>query len=157
MGRRLQLAVVGAGLCSEEVAAVATEVGRLIAQRGAVLVCGGLGGVMEAAAMGARQAGGTTVGIVPTYDKETANPGIEIALATGMGHARNVIVVASSDAVIALPGEHGTASEIALARKLGKPVVVLGAWTGLDGVHIAHTPVEAVQTALARAAESVPK
>ena len=125
MTRRLQITVIGAGECSPELAGAAEEIGAAIAAHGAVLVCGGLGGVMAAAAAGAERAGGVTVGILPTYDRTTANPGIDIVLPTGMGHARNVIVVAAGDAVIALPGEHGTASEIALALKLGRPVVAL--------------------------------
>ena len=147
--RRIHLAVSGAGSCSEPVRQLAEEVGRQIAQHDAVLVCGGLGGVMEAAARGARAAGGLTVGILPTYDGRTANPWLDVVIPSGLGHARNVLVVASGDAVIALPGEYGTASEIALALKLGRCVVALQAWEDYVGVLHATSPADAVATAIA--------
>jgi len=106
MARKIQIAVIGDGQPPVEVARWAEEVGRLLAQRGAVVVCGGLGGVMAAAAQGAAAAGGLTVGILPTYDAKTANPAIAVAIPSGMGEARNVLVVASGDAVIALPGSY---------------------------------------------------
>src|SRR5436190_7244368 len=108
MAGRIQIAVIGDGQPAVEVAGWAEEVGRLLAQRGAVVVCGGLGGVMEAAARGAAAAGGLTVGILPTYDPSTANPAIAVTIPSGMGEARNVLVVASGQAVIALPGSYGT-------------------------------------------------
>ncbi len=148
MTRRLQIAVIGGGKCSRPIARAAAAVGAALARRGAVLVCGGLGGVMGAAASGAKRAGGLTIGVLPTYDLSAAHPAIAVALATGMGHARNVIVAASGDAVIALSGEHGTASEIALALKLGRPVVVLNAWEHVAGVRVARTPAEAVEVAI---------
>ncbi len=146
-----QIAVVGAARAEPAVVQLAREVGRLIAQRGATLVCGGLGGVMEAAARGAREAGGTTIGILPGESRTAANAWIDHAVATGIGHARNLAVVASGDAVIAVGGEWGTASEIALARKLGRLVVVLGAGPEIagDGVVQATTPAEAVERAFA--------
>ncbi len=147
--RRVQIAVSGAGVCDEAVARLAEEVGREIAQHGAVLICGGLGGVMEAAARGARTAGGLTIGILPSYDRRTANQWIDVIIPSGLGHARNVLVAASGDAVIALPGEQGTASEIALALKLGRCVVALGAWADYAGVLHADSPREAVATAMA--------
>lgn len=152
MQAHTQISVIGAGVCSAAVAQTAEELGAEIARRGAVLVCGGLGGVMVAAAAGARRSGGLTVGLLPSYDRRSANPFVDVVLPTGMGHARNVIVVAAGDAVIALPGEHGTASEIALALTLGKPVVALGAWGNIAGVEIAQTVRAAVDIALARAA-----
>ena len=147
--RRIQIAVSGAGTCSEPVALLAEEVGRQIARRDAVLVCGGLGGVMAAAARGAHDAGGLTIGILPTYDSKTANPWLDVVIPSGLGHARNVLVVASGDAVIALSGEQGTASEIALALKLGRCVVALQAWEEYVGVLHVASPEEAVSTAIA--------
>ena len=147
MAPRLAIAVIGAGDASPETLALAREVGRGIAERGAVLICGGRAGVMEAAAAGAQAAGGHTIGILPNYDRASANPHIEFVIATGMGQARNAIVVASAAAVIALPGEAGTLSEIGLALKLGRPVVALGAWREIDGVRNATTPEAAVSIA----------
>jgi uncharacterized protein (TIGR00725 family) len=149
--RRLQIAVIGAGRCGADVARLAEELGAAIAERGCTLVCGGLAGVMEAAARGARSRGGLTVGVLPSYDTRTANPELEVVLPTGMGHARNVIVVSSGDAVIALPGEHGTAAEIALALKIGRAVIGLRAWAEIQGVESAASPAEAVERAVARA------
>jgi len=148
MARKIQIAVIGDGQPPVEVARWAEEVGRLLAQRGAVVVCGGLGGVMAAAAQGAAAAGGLTVGILPTYDAQTANPAIAVAIPSGMGEARNVLVVASGDAVIALPGSYGTQSEVALALKLGKKVIGVQAWGDVQGVQVAQTPAEAVELAL---------
>ena len=148
MTRRIQIAVIGDGQPPAEVARWAEEVGRLLAQRGAVVVCGGLGGVMAAAAQGAAAVGGLTVGILPTYDAATANPAIAVAIPSGMGEARNVLVVASGDAVIALPGSYGTQSEVALALKLGKTVIGVQAWANVQGVRVAQTPAEAVELAL---------
>lgn len=145
--------MVGAGDARPEVSDLAEAVGREIARRGATLICGGRGGVMEAAARGARSASGHTIGILPGYDRNQANPHIEFAIATGMGQARNAIVVASADAVIALEGEGGTLSEIGLALKLGRPVVALRAWPELRQIAHADDPVAAVERALALAAE----
>lgn len=126
----------------------AAAVGRGIAQAGAVLICGGLGGVMGAAASGARQAGGLSVGILPSYDARAAHPSIDIVIPTGLGHARNVLVVAAADAVLALSGEHGTASEIALALTLGRPVVALDAWRDIPGVTVLEEASRAVRAVL---------
>ncbi len=151
------VAVVGAGRCSAEVAALAESVGRELAQRGAVVVCGGLGGVMEAACRGAKSAGGVTVGILPGTARRDANPHVDIPIVTGMGEARNVLVVRSAQAVIAISGEYGTLSEIAHALKLGIPVVGLRTWQlakdSLQREEIirAQTPQEAVERALALA------
>lgn len=125
---RLSVSVIGAGDASAEEAGLAEEVGRLVAQRGAVLVCGGLGGVMEAACRGARSVGGLTVGILPGYDRTAANPWTDVVIATGLAEARNVIVAASGDGVIAVGGSLGTLSEMALALKLRRPVVALRSW-----------------------------
>ncbi len=147
MAPRNAIAVIGAGDAAAQVRMIAFEVGRVIAGHGAVLVCGGRGGVMEAAAQGARSAGGHTIGILPSYDRASANSEIEFAIATGMGEARNAIVVGSADAVVALPGEAGTLSEIALALKIGRPVVAIGAWREIEGVRHARNAEEAVALA----------
>jgi uncharacterized protein (TIGR00725 family) len=141
------VAVVGPGDASPEQEAVAEEVGRLLARRGAVVVCGGLGGVMEAACRGARGEGGLAVGILPGLDRGAANPHVSVAVATGLGEARNALVVRAADALIAVGGAYGTLSEIALALKAGKPVVGLGTWE-IDGVEPASGPESAVETAL---------
>jgi uncharacterized protein (TIGR00725 family) len=155
------LAVVGSASCDAETAALAEEVGREIARRGAVLICGGRGGVMEAACRGARSAGGTTVGILPGTDRSQANPYVDIPIVTGLGEARNALVVRSADAVIAVSGGYGTLSEIALALKMGRPVVGLRSWElgraspagagdqPLGGLLTAASPAEAVESAVA--------
>ncbi|MBW3662217.1 MAG: TIGR00725 family protein [Actinobacteria bacterium] len=122
------MAVVGAGTSDDALDATAADVGRAVASAGAILVCGGLGGVMEAACRGARDAGGITVGMLPGDDRRSANPHVTIAIPTGMGEMRNALIVRTVDAVIALGGEYGTLSEIALARKLGVPVVGVATW-----------------------------
>jgi uncharacterized protein (TIGR00725 family) len=122
-------------------------VGRLLAQRGAVLVCGGLGGTMEAACRGAKQAGGTTVGLLPGGSRSDANPFVDVAIPTGLGEARNALVVRAADVVVAVGGGYGTLSEIALALKAGKRVVGLGSWE-IDGVVAADGPEAAVAEAL---------
>ena len=139
----MQIAVVGGGVCSPDVRETAERLGRLLAEQGHILICGGLGGVMEAVCRGAREAGGVTLGILPG-EKSDANPYVSICVATGMGHARNVIIIESCDAVIALPGEHGTLSEIALALKMNRPVISLGSWD-ISGTIKASDPDEALQ------------
>jgi uncharacterized protein (TIGR00725 family) len=123
-----QIGVIGGGTCSPEIYAIAQEVGREIARNGFSLVCGGLGGVMEAACRGAREAGGITIGILPTSDKRDANPYVDFVIPTGLGQARNVLVVHASDALVAVDGETGTLSEIAIALKVGKPIVGIKTW-----------------------------
>jgi uncharacterized protein (TIGR00725 family) len=122
------VAVIGAGDASGQEVEAAEEVGRALGAAGAVLVCGGLGGVMEGACRGAAEAGGTTVGILPGVRREDGNPWLHLALPTGLGEARNALVVRAADAVVAVGGEWGTLSEIALARKCGVPVIGLGTW-----------------------------
>jgi uncharacterized protein (TIGR00725 family) len=122
-------------------------VGRLLAERGAVLVCGGLGGTMEAACRGAKQAGGTTVGLLPGESRSDANRFVDVAIPTGLGEARNALVVRASDVVVAVGGGYGTLSEIALALRAGKRVVGLGTWE-IDGVVVADGPAAAVAEAL---------
>ncbi len=155
--RKVHVSVIGASEGEPVVLKDAEEVGRRIAEGGAVLVCGGLTGVMEAASRGAAEAGGTVVAVLPTLEPADANPYVTHAIATGIGHARNLAVVASGDAVIAVGGEWGTLSEIAFARKLERPVVSLDSWplrnrAGTDlGITEAGTPEEAVKAALSSA------
>jgi uncharacterized protein (TIGR00725 family) len=155
--RPRQISVIGGSQGEEEILRDAEEVGRQIAEAGAVLVCGGRTGVMEAASRGAAEAGGTVLGVIPTTDSADANPYVTHVIATGIGHARNLAVVASGDAVIAIGGEWGTLSEIAFARRLQRPVIALSSWSldnraGLDlGITEAEAPEEAVQSALSAA------
>ena len=157
MHRVLHVAVVGSGSAEREQLHLAEEVGRLLATRGALVVCGGLGGVMEAACRGAKSAGGMTVGILPGIDRSDANPWVDVAIPTGLGEARNALVVRAADVLIAIGGEYGTLSEIALALKTGKPVVGIETWDlsrrGIAAKEIVRvtTPVEAVDRALALA------
>jgi uncharacterized protein (TIGR00725 family) len=125
----------------------AAEVGRLVGERGAVLVSGGLGGSMESACRGAKQAGGLTVGLLPGSDRAAANPFVDVALPTGLGEARNALVVGAADVVIAVGRGYGTLSEIALALRAGKRVVGLGTWD-VEGVSAAEGPEAAVVAAL---------
>ena len=145
-----QIAVVGSSRADRALYEVAEELGRRLAEAGCAVVCGGLGGVMEAVARGAHSAGGVTIGILPGESRREANPWIQHAIATGIGHARNLAVVASGDAVIAVGGEWGTASEISLARKLARPVVMLAEGPELrgEGVVRAASAKEAVRLAL---------
>ncbi len=142
-----RVGIIGAGLCQEPVMKLAEKVGRLVAKRGAIIYCGGLGGVMEAAAKGASQEGGVTVGILPGSKANDANQYIQIPIVTGMSHARNVILVRSAQVLIAISGSHGTLSEIALALKMWKPVVGLNTWPGIADVHYVSTAEEAVNKA----------
>lgn len=145
------IAVIGGGTCTPEEAAIATSVGRLLAERGAILVCGGLGGVMEAVAKGANEAGGATVGILPGADPAAANRYIAIPLATGMGEMRNGLIVQVAQALIAIGGGVGTLSELALARRVGKPVVGLhDAFTAAVDIPRVGTPADAVTWVLER-------
>lgn len=159
MSRRPVVAVVGASRADAELAGVAEEVGRRVAEAGAVLVCGGLGGVMEAACRGARAAGGTTVGIIPGEDRADANPSCDVVVPTGMGEARNAIVVRSADAIVAVGGEYGTLSEIALALRAGVPVIGVRSWQLaregriVDAYPLVATAAEAAAWALERARE----
>jgi uncharacterized protein (TIGR00725 family) len=147
-------AVCGPDPCSPEVAEQAEEVGRLLARAGAVLVCGGLGGSMEAAARGAASEGGTVLGILPGANRSGANPYLSMSIPTGMGEARNTLIVRSSDALIAVAGEFGTLSEIAFALKIGVPVVGLATWElskagrPVEAFPRVSSPEEAVREAL---------
>jgi hypothetical protein len=146
------VAVIGGSQAPPEVAALAREVGREVARKGAVLLCGGLGGVMAAAAQGASEAGGVSLGILPEADRGRANPHLTYSIATNLGHARNILIAHSADGVIAVDGDYGTISEAAIALKLGKPVVALKTDWDLRGLQRAATAQEAValvMTALA--------
>jgi uncharacterized protein (TIGR00725 family) len=149
MQRRPAIAVIGGGDgASPEVLELAHKVGTEIGAHGATLVCGGRGGVMEAAARGARERGAHTIGILPSYDHVLANPHIEFVIASGMGEARNAIVIGSADAVVALAGEGGTLSEIGLALKLGHPLVALRAWRQIEEIQHADDAETAVGLAV---------
>ncbi len=149
MKKRKIIGVIGAGDADESMLKSAETVGKLIAGRGALLVCGGLGGVMESAARGAKSEGGTTVGILPQDDDTGANPYIDVPIATGFGQGRNVIIVRTADALIAIGGEYGTLSEIAFALKMGKPVIGLNTWE-IKGVIKAENGADAVDKAFAQ-------
>jgi uncharacterized protein (TIGR00725 family) len=137
--------VIGSGRENE---ACAEEVGRLLAERGCTVVTGGLGEVMAAASRGAKAAGGTTIGILPGERSDDANEWVDHVVVTGIGHARNLAVVASGDAVIAIGGSWGTLAEIAFASRLGRKVVILEPGQSVEGVMRASTPAEAVELAL---------
>jgi uncharacterized protein (TIGR00725 family) len=142
------IGVIGSGTGSPSLDELATEVGREIARGEAVLVCGGLGGVMAAAARGAKEVGGYTVGILPGPRTDDANPYIDFPIATNMGQARNAVIVQTADVLIAMGGEYGTLSEIALALKIGKKVVALLPRFSIPGMCVAQSPEEAVKEAL---------
>ena len=143
----VQIAVIGAGGCDQRTYDEAYQVGRQIALKGCVLLCGGMGGVMEAACRGAKDAGGVTIGIVPTPDRGSANRYVDYEIVTNAGHARNTFIAHSADALIAVSGSYGTLSEIAIGLKLGKPVIGLGSWE-IKGVLPAQTPEQAVEQAV---------
>ncbi len=146
--RKPVIAVVGAGKCSKKLRDMAAEVGKYIAENGGVLVCGGLGGIMEGAAQGAKEAGGTTIGILPTDNRDDANEYIDYVIPTGFGEARNVMVVRTADAVIAFPGKYGTLTEMAFALNAGKPVVSVNAWKLGEELYQADTPLKAAKMAM---------
>lgn len=146
----VQVAVIGAAGNDPELDRLAESVGKLLAEAGAILVCGGMGGVMESACRGARTAGGTTVGILP--DTGNGNPCLDVIIRSGLGHARNVLVVQSGDSVIAVGGSHGTLSEIAIALKTGRQVFGLYSWD-IEGVIRCVSPEEAVMGAIAAGKE----
>jgi len=141
------VSVVGSDTASGELYEEAREVGRLVAERGGTLICGGRSGVMEAAACGITESGGTAIGILPDEDRTRANEYLSYSIATGTGHARNLAVVCSGDVVIAVGGGYGTLSEIGLARKIGRPVVALTSWELGEHVSVASSPEEAVEAA----------
>jgi hypothetical protein len=151
------IAVIGNSSCSPEEAKLAESVGELLAQRGVAIICGGLGGVMEAACRGAKSKGGLTVGILPGQDSSTANPWVDIPVVTGIGEARNFAVVKSAQAVVAIGGSYGTLSEIAYALKSGIPIIGLNTWSLSrngredDSIVRVQSAVEAVEEAISLA------
>lgn len=164
MRDRIHLGVVGTQHATDDIERLAEEIGRGAARRGAVVVCGGLGGVMAGACRGAKDSEGTTVGILPGTDRDSANEWVDVAIPTGLGEVRNILVVRASDVVIAVDGSHGTLSEIAFALKYATPVVGLRTWTltagdaeGPDpGITVVDTPEEAVEAAFRAAGQGVP-
>jgi hypothetical protein len=157
MRKSLRIGVIGEGEASEENIDLAYKVGKEIAKRGAIVVCGGLGGVMEAVCRGAKEGGGLTVGILPGEEEKEANPYVDIPIVTGFSHGRNIIVVRSSQAIIAIGGSYGTLSEIAFALKLEIPVIGLNTWEyppkegrSLPIIHL-KDPLEAVLRAIKEA------
>ncbi|HRY29411.1 MAG TPA: TIGR00725 family protein [Elusimicrobiota bacterium] len=143
------IAVIGQSSCPDSLAKTAESVGAEIARRGHVLVCGGMGGVMEAACRGAKRAGGVTLGILPGKDKKDANPYVDYPVLTAMSHARNAVIVRTADAVIAVGGRYGTLSEIGLALSIDRPVYGLKTWS-IRGVSPVKTPKEALDRIEAR-------
>jgi len=139
-----RIGVVGNSVCSEEIMKLAENVGEEIAKRKGVLICGGLTGVMEGASRGAKRAGGLTIGIIPGNNSRDANSSIDIPIVTGIGNARNILVVRSSEVIIAICGKYGTLSEIAHALQLNIPVVGLRTWDVSRDIIIASDPVDAV-------------
>jgi len=150
MQRKICIAVIGGRDADEHHLRKAEEVGRLIAEMKAFLICGGLGGVMERACKGAKDAGGITIGILPQEQKGHENQYVDVPVATGLGIGRNVIIARTADALIAVGGEYGTLSEIAFALQMGKPVIGMGTWD-ITGV----IPVDSAQEALAKVRESL--
>ncbi len=150
----MYIGVIGSGQCDSEMAEIAYKVGKNVAQKGAILICGGLGGVMEAACKGAKDAGGLTVGILPSKTRKYANPFVDVAIPTGMAEARNALVVGASDVIIAIGGAFGTLSEIGLALKTGKLIVGIDTWEFskkgklVETIILAKNPAEAVERAL---------
>jgi len=142
------IGVIGAGECTTNEYHLAQQVGEVIARYGLGLVCGGLGGVMEAAAKGCREGGGLTVGIIPQNSPLPANPYIDVIIPTGMGVMRNILVVRSAVGLIAIGGRLGTLSELAFALQLKKPVVGLNTWDVSEDIVLVHSPSEAVKQLL---------
>lgn len=144
MSKKIQIGVIGGRQVSQEILGAAEEVGKFVARREAVLVCGGLGGVMEAACRGAKEAQGMTVGILPVSSAEEANPYVDIVIPTGMGFARNAIIINSCDGVIAVGGSYGTLSEMAFALQREIPLVSLKSWNFDESIVSAESPKDAV-------------
>jgi len=153
--RKLIIGVIGAGNVSAVGERNAYRIGQLLAEQHAVLVCGGLGGVMEAAARGCSEAGGEVIGILPGADAAQANPYVSLPIVTNLGHARNVVIAHTAQALIAVEGEYGTLSEMAIGLKLGKPVIQLDSWSQLTAALVATSPEQAVALALAAVQEDV--
>ncbi len=146
--QRSMVGLIGSAQATESGLALAREVGERVARAGAVLVCGGLGGVMQAASQGCYEAGGDVLGLLPGATAQEANPFVTLAVPTNMGHARNMIIAHTAEVLIAIEGEYGTVSEAAIALKLGKRVLTLGQSLSLQGVEPMATPQDAVESAL---------
>jgi uncharacterized protein (TIGR00725 family) len=144
MNRTNTIAIIGARACDAQISKIAEQMGGMLAKSGYTIICGGLGGVMEAACKGAKANHGTTIGILPGDDPDEANPYVDIAIATGMGVSRNLIIIRSARAVIAISGGFGTLSELAFALQLAKPVIGLGTWEVSDDVIVATDPEDAI-------------
>lgn len=144
--KKLRIGVIGGAKPDRESYSLAFKVGQLVAEKGAILICGGLGGIMESSARGAKKAGGLTVGILPGNSPSDANPYIDIAIATGLGYARNSVVALNSDVIIAVDGQYGTLTEIAYGCIYGKKIIGLGTWDIL-GIIKAQTAEEAIELA----------
>lgn len=147
MKRKKIIGLIGGGVCTPEIEEAAEKVGRGIAERDGILICGGLGGVMEAGCRGAKKAGGMTIGILPGMNQKDANKYVDIPIPTGVGYARNIIIVNTSDSVIAVNGKFGTLSEIAFCLQFGVPVIGLFSWEIDPSIIIASTPEQAVDIA----------
>ncbi len=145
--KKIRIGVIGGSKPDTKSRQVAFEVGQLIAEKGSILICGGLSGVMEAASRGAKQAGGLTIGILPGNSPQDANPYIDIAVATGLGYSRNSLVALNSDVIIAIDGQYGTLTEIAYGCIYGKKIIGLGTWD-IEGVIKAESAEEAVNISL---------
>lgn len=146
--RKRLIGVIGAGQASSVGMQQAYRVGRLIAENDAVLVCGGLGGVMEAASKGCFEAGGDVIGVLPGSSADSANPYVTLPIVSNMGHARNIIIAHTAEVLIAIEGGFGTLSEMAIGLKLGKPVVQLNSWQNLDSAIVANSAEDAIELAL---------
>lgn len=146
--KRKIIGVIGGSQCSPEISNLAEQVGEGIARNNAILICGGLFGVMEAACRGAKKSNGLTIGVLPGDDAAQANSFVDIAIVTGMGDARNVVIARTADAVIAIDGEYGTLSEIAFCLKFGKPVIGLKSWRVDPRIKEAANPQDAINKAL---------
>lgn len=142
------IGVIGTGDAADKDIVIAEQVGKLVAENNCILLCGGMDGVMEAACRGAKSAGGTTIGIIPGTSGTESNPYVDIPIVTGMGHGRNIIVVRSSQAIIAIGGSYGTLSEIAFALRLKIPVIGIRTWDVSSDIKKARSPQEAVDMAI---------
>ncbi len=147
--RHRLVGVIGAGQPSPEGLVWARELGRLLATGGATVICGGLGGIMEAVCQGALETGGETIGLLPGGEASAANPYVTLPIPTNLGHGRNVLIAQAAEVLVAVEGEYGTLSEIAIALKLGKSVFSLGSWPGVAGLQSVATPQEAATKVLA--------
>lgn len=147
MKRKKIIGLIGGSVCTKDIEEAAERVGKGIAERGGILICGGLGGVMEAGCRGAKEAGGMTIGILPGMNPNDANKYVDIPIPTGIGYARNIIIVNASDSVIAVNGKFGTLSEIAFCLQFGVPVIGLFSWEIDPSIIIANTPEQAVDIA----------